>query len=47
LGGYELNVSDEQLKNAPKFATGEEWKWDPARGATVYNYYGVPPYWPV
>ena len=45
LGGYEVNISDQQLKNAPKFATGEEWKWDPARGAAVYNYYGVPPYW--
>ena len=47
LGGYELNVSDEQLKNAPKYATGEEWKWDASRGRTVYGYYGVPPYWPM
>ena len=47
LGGYELNISDEELKNAPKYATGEEWKWDAARGRTVYGYYGVPPYWPM
>ena len=32
LGGYEINLTDEQLKNAPHYATGEEWKWDPAKG---------------
>jgi hypothetical protein len=47
LGGYEVNVSDEQLKNAPHYATGEEWKWDTARGASIYDYYGVAPYWPM
>ena len=47
LGGYELNVTDAQLKNAPKYSTGEEWKWDSAQGRTVYDYYGVPPYWPM
>ncbi len=47
LGGYEVNLTDSQLENAPKYATGEEWKWDPARGRQIYDYYGVPPYWPV
>jgi hypothetical protein len=47
LGGYEVNLTEAQLKNAPKYATGEEWKWDPARGRQIYDYYGVPPYWPV
>jgi hypothetical protein len=47
LGGYEVNITDEQLKHAPKYATGEEWKWDTARGQAIYNYYGVPPYWPM
>jgi hypothetical protein len=46
LGGYELNISDAELKKAPKYATGEEWKWDAVRGRTIYDYYGVPPYWP-
>ncbi len=26
-GGYEVNLTDDQLKNAPHYATGEEWKW--------------------
>ena len=47
LGGYEVNITDAQLKNAPKYATGEEWKWDTARGRQIYDYYGVPPYWPM
>ena len=47
LGGYEVNLTDEQLKNAPHYATGEEWKWDPARGRDIYDYYGVAPYWPM
>ena len=47
LGGYEVNLTDEQLKNAPRYATGEEWKWDPARGRDIYDYYGVAPYWPM
>jgi len=47
LGGYEVNISDDELKHAPKYATGEEWKWDTERGKVIYNYYGVPPYWPM
>ena len=47
LGGYEVNLSDDQLKNAPHYATGEEWKWDQARGRDIYDYYGVAPYWPM
>src|SRR4029077_12077416 len=47
LGGYEVNLTDEQLKNAPHYATGEEGKWDPAKGRDIYDYYGVAPYWPM
>jgi hypothetical protein len=47
LGGYEVNLTDAQLKNAPRYATGEEWKWDPERGRDIYDYYGVAPYWPM
>ncbi len=46
LGGYEVNISDKELENAPRYATGEEWKWDAARGRDIYGYYGVAPYWP-
>jgi hypothetical protein len=47
LAVYEVNITDEQLKSAPNYATGEDWKWDRAQGQRIYDYYGVPPYWPL
>jgi sporulation protein YlmC with PRC-barrel domain len=44
--GFVVNISDDELKNAPKFDPGEEWDWaDTKRGETIYGYYRVPPYW--
>jgi hypothetical protein len=46
LGGYEVNVSEEQLKSAPRLRSGEEWDdGDRDRDTMIYGYYGVPPYW--
>jgi len=46
LEGYEVNVSEQQLKGAPKYSKHETWDWtDRARGQKVYDYYGAPPYW--
>lgn len=46
LGGYEVNITEEELKNAPKFDPGKEYNWaDPAANKNVYDYYRVPPYW--
>jgi hypothetical protein len=45
LDGYEVNISEEQLKGAPKYSQHESWDWsDRARGQKVYDYYGVTPY---
>ena len=44
LGGYRVDVTKEQLENAPKYddrddlGSGED-------GRRLYDYYGVPPYW--
>ncbi len=45
LGGYEMNISDEELKGAPKFAAGTDWNWDETKGREVYDYYRIRPYW--
>jgi PRC-barrel domain len=46
LDGYEVNISEQQLKGAPKYGKHESWDWsDRARGQKVYYYYGVSPYW--
>jgi hypothetical protein len=44
LDGYEVNVSEQQLKGAPKFSKYENWDWsDPDRGREVYDYFGLTP----
>jgi hypothetical protein len=42
LGGYEINVSEQQLKNAPKYSRHESWDWaDRARTQKVSHFYGL------
>lgn len=44
LDGYEVNISEQQLKGAPKFSKYDNFDWsDRARGREVYDYYGVTP----
>ena len=46
LGGYEVNITDEQLKGAPKYSQSESWDWgDRSRHQKLHDYYRVPPYW--
>jgi hypothetical protein len=46
LGGYEVNISDQQLKGAPTYSNDNDWDWeDRKRAQQVYDYYRVPPYW--
>jgi PRC-barrel domain len=46
LDGYEVNVSEQQLKGAPKYSKHESWDWsDAKRGRKVYDYYDVTPFW--
>jgi hypothetical protein len=42
LGGYRTDITEAQLKGAPKYS-GENWDWeDRERGRQVYEYYGTP-----
>jgi len=46
LDGYEVNVSEQRLKGAPKYGQQESWDWaDRGRDRKVYDYYGATPYW--
>ncbi len=46
LGGYEVNVPDSQLKDAPKYGNRDDWtRPDRNRDLRIFDYYGVPPYW--
>ena len=45
LGAYHLDLSDEELKQAPSFAADQEFDWgDRSREVEIHNYYRVPPY---
>jgi hypothetical protein len=45
LEGYRADVTEEQVKGAPKYADYDEYDWSPEGGRRIYDYYGVPPYW--
>ncbi len=46
LGGYEVNVADEQLRGAPKYDGDTEWtRPNRKRDLAIYDYYGASPYW--
>jgi hypothetical protein len=46
LEGYEVDVSEQQLAGAPKFAKRQGWDWSNlARCRQVCTYYGVAPSW--
>jgi hypothetical protein len=43
LGGYRVDISEDQLKGAPKFNRGSDWNWsDRSRDRTVHDYYNTP-----
>jgi hypothetical protein len=44
LEGYEVNITDTQLKGAPKYSTHETWDWG-NRTRTIDDYYKVQPSW--
>ena len=42
LGGYRTNVTESQLKGAPKYSNDNQWNWsDPANARSVNDYYGI------
>src|SRR3979490_1981893 len=44
--GFQLDIAEEQLKNAPKIEQGESWEQaDRARNQDVYDYWEVRYYW--
>jgi sporulation protein YlmC with PRC-barrel domain len=46
LGGYEVNISEEQLRGAPKFRREQDWDWSNRESSRrIYDYYGARPYW--
>jgi hypothetical protein len=43
LGGYRVDITEDQLKGAPKFNRSTDWDWsDRSRDKAVYDYYRTP-----
>ena len=45
LGGYQTNITKEQLDRAPKYSESTSWNWSRENDRRVYDYYRVRPYW--
>lgn len=46
LGGYKLDVEEEELREAPRFVDRDEARlYDPEYQESVYRYWAVTPYW--
>ena len=45
LEGYRVNVTEDQLKGAPRFNRNTEWDWsDRSRDRTIDDFYGTTPW---
>ena len=45
LGGYGTNLTEGQLKGAPKYSESTGWNWNRDNDRRVYDYYRAQPYW--
>jgi hypothetical protein len=41
LGGYEMNVSEQELQDAPNFGSREEWDWNDQHVSELNTHHGV------
>lgn len=43
LGGYEVNITEQQLKGAPHYSQHQSWDWsDQSKARQLNDYYGSP-----
>jgi hypothetical protein len=46
LDAYEIDLSDDELKQAPSYEADENFDWgDRSREISIHSYYGSPTYW--
>jgi hypothetical protein len=45
LDGYRIDLTKDQIVGAPRYSSEDDESWYRANDRTVYDYYGVPPYW--
>ena len=42
LGGYKTNLTEQQLRDAPRYSKGSDWGWDVINSRKVSDYYSQP-----
>lgn len=45
LGGYQADITKDQVEGAPKYDRNSDYEWSPATREQLYSHYGMPPYW--
>lgn len=45
LGGFRIDLTKDQIEQAPRYAEEDEMDWSRENGRKIHEYYGVPPYW--
>lgn len=45
LDGYRIDLTKEQITGAPRYGSLDDDRWYREKDRTIYDYYGVPPYW--
>src|SRR3546814_7661521 len=45
LDGYRIDLTRDQITSAPRYQDLDDEAWYNDKGRTIYDYYGVSPYW--
>lgn len=45
LEGFQIDITEEQLKQAPSYERGMAYDWSDENSRKVYGYYGSQPWW--
>lgn len=45
LDGYRIDLTKDQISGAPRYEDLNDETWARTQDRTIYDYYGVPPYW--
>lgn len=45
LGGFQIDITKDELEEAPRYNADTEYDWSDDNNRRIYNYYGARPYW--
>lgn len=45
LSGFQIDITEDQLKQAPSYVRGKDYDWSDDNSRHIYGYYGFKPWW--